>query len=141
MVFINFGDSDKPEWQWSCHQQRNWRQFQLFATPHLNCHVTKVPWHHLDHPKIIESDISNIILRNVVFQPIIIQWVASSWRSSSLYCPKRNSVEMTIGKMYPTLINRARVLAMYLSVFIGIFWQSYNRNWSEFISNHNCRII
>ena len=42
---------DKPEWQWSCHQRRNWRQFQLFATPHLNCHATKVLLHHLDRPK------------------------------------------------------------------------------------------
>ena len=38
------------------------------------------------------------------FENVIIKWVASSRWSSCIYCPMRNSDEMTVGKTDPILI-------------------------------------
>ena len=46
------------------------------------------------------------VSRTFILQNHILKWGASSRWSSSLYCHKRNSDEMTIGKTHPTLVYR-----------------------------------
>ena len=62
-----------------------------------------------------------------------VKWGASSWWSSSLYYPMRNSNEKTIGKTHPTLVSNLLTKSSIISAApyqrATIYWHS----WWDFI--------